>query len=298
MSAAYYAAMNGAQVDYLSFEIPFEDMWFNIASLYSSDKDIKIPSSDLKERKTTEEQELAFRRYVNEIMDHMKSTGGYLNIVDQSSGSASTFTELCARLEAMAEERKRPADLIVIDNVDNLAILQDTERNELTKVNNYIIALDSFCKEYCNGTGTAILLLSQVNRPAMKKLSVTNEDTDRKAKIDVTCVQKYNALYEKATCVLVGCSNEVSRSRGNMKVYTVKLRNRQLQENPIIVSVDFKYSQVKGYLALQELCDKSEKGEEKKDRIIGGYIKTQTGEMSKEDEEALEDEFTSGLDEY
>ena len=96
LSAAYYAAMNGAQVDYLSFEISFEQAWFNIASLYSEDKDIKIPSSDLKEGKATEEQALAYDRYVDEVMTHMKNAGGYLNIVDQSSGSASTFAELCA----------------------------------------------------------------------------------------------------------------------------------------------------------------------------------------------------------
>ncbi len=297
LSMAYYAAMNGAQVDYLSFEIPFDNMWFNIASIYSEDKEIKIPSSVLKERSTTKEQELAYNRYVNEVMDHMKATGGYLNIVDQSSGSASTFAELCARLEAMAEERKRPADLIVIDNVDNLAILQDTERNEQTKVNNYIIALDSFCKEYCNGAGTAILLLSQVNRPAMKKLSSVGEDTDRKVKIDVTCVQKYNALYEKPTCVLVGHSDEVSRSQGTMKVYTVKLRNRPLQDKPITVSVNFQFSKVRGEFALQELCEKDEKAEAKEDRIIDSLIKMQTGEMSEEEEKAFDDEFTSDLDE-
>lgn len=296
LSVAYYAAMNGAYVDYLSFEIPFDHAWFNIASMYSEDKDIKIKSSDLKECQTTEEQDKAYGRYVDEVMDHIAASGGYLNIVDQSKGSAPTFSELCARLEAMADERKRPADLIIIDNVDNLAILQDKEQNEQTKVNNYIIAFDSFCKEYHNGDGTALLLLSQVNRPAMKKLySSESEDSERKVKIDVTCIQKYNALYEKATCVLVGYSDEVSRSQGTMKIYPVKLRNRAIPEKPIVISVNFAYSKVRGEFALNEICGIGEEGEKKADKIIDGFIKNEMGVLSEEEVKALDDEFMSDL---
>ena len=43
-------------------------------------------------------------------MDIIAEAGGYLNVVDQSQGSAPTFSELCANLEALADERKRPAD--------------------------------------------------------------------------------------------------------------------------------------------------------------------------------------------
>lgn len=298
LSTAYYAAMSGAHVDYLSFEIPFDHVWFNIASMYSEDKEIKIKSSDLKECTTTEEQDLAYDRYVDEVMNHIANAGGYLNIVDQSAGSASTFAELCARLEAMAEERKRPADLIVIDNVDNLAILQDTEKNEQTKVNNYIISLDSFCKEYYNGEGTAILLLSQVNRPAMKKLQVSEgEDTERKVKIDVTCVQKYNALYEKPTCVLVGHSDEIGRSTGTMKVYPVKLRNRKIPDKPISVSVNFEFSKVRGEFVIKELCGEGKEAEKKADNITKLLIKSETGGLSEEEKKQYDDEFMSDLDE-
>ena len=298
LSVAYYAAMNGAYVDYLSFEIPFDHAWFNIASLYSEDKDIKIKSSDLKECQTTEEQDEAYKRYVDEVMSHIETSGGYLNIVDQSQGSAPTFSELCARLEAMADERKRPADLIVIDNVDNFQVLKSSERDEATRINNYIVSLDSFCKEYHNGDGTAILLLSQVNRPAMKKLySSESEDSERKVKIDVTCIQKYNALYEKATCVLVGYSDEVSRSQGTMKIYPVKLRNRGIPDKPITISVNFAYSKVRGEFALNQICGIGEEGEKKADRIIDGFIKNEMGVLSEEEVKALDDEFMTDLSE-
>ena len=296
ISTAYYAAMNGAHVDYLSFEIPFDHAWFNIASMYSEDKDVKIKASDLKECSTTEEQDEAYKRYINEIMAHIEKAGGYLNIIDQSKGSAPTFSELCSKLEAMADERKRPADLIVVDNVDNLAILQDTERNEQTKVNNYIIALDSFCKEYYSGSGTTILLLSQVNRPAMKKLYTSEgQDSDKKVKIDVTCIQKYNALYEKATCVLVGYSDEISRSQGTMKVYPVKLRNRGIPEKPITVSVNFAFSKVRGEFALDEICGIGEKGEEKASKVIDTWIKEQVVGISQEEEEELDELLSEDL---
>ena len=298
LSVAYYAAMNGAYVDYLSFEIPFDHAWFNIASMYSEDKDIRIKSSDLKECTATEEQTEAYDRYIDEVMDHIAAAGGYLNIVDQSQGSAPTFSELCAKLEALADERKRPADLIIIDNVDNLAILQDTERNEQTKVNNYIISFDSFCKEYYNGTGTSILLLSQVNRPAMKKLYTSEgEDSDKKVKIDVTCIQKYNALYEKATCVLVGYSDELSRAQGTMKIYPVKLRNRGIPEKPITISVNFAYSKVRGEFALNEVCGIGKEGEEKAQKLVGDWVEANIdGGLSSEDADAFNDELLEDFD--
>ena len=299
LSVAFYAAMNGAQVDYLSFEIPFDNAWFNIVSMYSEDKDIKIKSSDLKERTTTPEQEEAYIKYTREIMDHIEAAGGYLNIVDQSKGSASTFPEFCARLEAMADVRKRAADLIVIDNVDNLSVLQDSEKNEITKVNNYIVALDSFCKEYYNGEGTAILLLSQVNRGAMKKLySSDNDDGERKVKIDVTCIQKYNSLFEKPTCVLVGYSDEVSRSQGTMKIYPVKLRNRGIPEKPIVVSANFAYSKIRGTFALNEVCGIGEEGDKKADRITQSLIKDKVVGLSEEETKALDNEFLTDLNDF
>lgn len=298
LSVAYYAAMNGAQVDYLSFEIPFDHAWFNIASMYSEDKDIKIKSSDLKECTTTPEQDEAYHKYVNEVMNHIAAAGGYLNIVDQSKGSAPTFEGLCARLEAMADERKRPADLIVIDNVDNFQVLKSSERDEATRINNYIVSLDSFCKEYHNGAGTAILLLSQVNRPAMKKLySSESDDTERKVKIDVTCIQKYNALYEKATCVLVGYSDEVSRAQGTMRIYPVKLRNRAIPDKPITVSVNFAFSKVRGEFALNEVCGIGADGEKKADKMISNWIKRGASDISEEEAKALDAEFLSDLDE-
>jgi hypothetical protein len=286
LSVAYYAAMNGAYVDYLSFEIPFDHAWFNIASLYSEDKDIKIKSSDLKECTTTEEQDEAYKVYVNEVMNHIAASGGYLNIVDQSQGSAPTFAELCARLEAMADERKRPADLIVIDNVDNFQVLKSSERDEATRINNYIVSLDSFCKEYHNGDGTAILLLSQVNRPAMKKLYTSDsEDSERKVKIDVTCIQKYNALYEKATCVLVAFSDAATRARNMMRIYPVKLRNRPIPSRPVEVQVNFKYSKVLG-----DFPDKSYTQEEVVEVVDNSLYPTLNGsEVDKELENELLD---------
>ena len=297
LSVAYYAALSGAQVDYLSFEIPYDHVWFNVVSMYSEDKEVKLRASDLKEGNLTEEQTATYKKYANEVMDMIAQAGGYLNVVDQSQGSAPTFSELCANLEAMADERQRPADLIVIDNVDNFKVLRGGERDETTRINNYIVSLDSFCKEYHGGAGTTILLLSQVNRPAMKKLhSSEGEDREKKVKIDMTCIQQYNALYEKATCVLVGYSDEVSRAQGTMRIYPVKLRNRGIPDKPITVSVNFAFSKVRGEFALNEICGIGEEGKEKADKVIDHFIKEYTVGVSAE-EEAEMDDLISNLDE-
>ena len=132
----------------------------------------------------------------------------------------------------------------------------------------------------------------------MKKLySSESEDSERKVKIDVTCIQKYNALYEKATCVLVGYSDEVSRSQGTMKIYPVKLRNRGIPDKPITISVNFAYSKVRGEFALNQICGIGEEGEKKADRIIDGFIKNEMGVLSEEEVKALDDEFMTDLSE-
>ena len=249
LSIAYYNAIHGKVVDYLSFEVPKNHMYFNIASIESEGREEgEIAASDLKERALDEKGKELYRKYINEFMDRCNASGGYLNIIDQTSASINTFESLCNTLESIAEKRGRPADLIVVDNIDNFQTLRSSERDEATRINNYIVSLDAFSKTYCNGNGTSILLLSQVNRPAMKKLSTPDKGNAKESsvKIDVTCVQKYNALYEKATCVLVSFSDAATRARNIMRIYPVKLRNRPLPTRPVEVHVKFKFSKVIG----------------------------------------------------
>jgi hypothetical protein len=51
-------------------------------------------------------------------MDKCAASGGYLNIIDQTTASINSFEALCNTLESIAEKRGRPADLIVVDNID------------------------------------------------------------------------------------------------------------------------------------------------------------------------------------
>ena len=247
-SVAYYVACSGMCVDYLSFEIPWNNAWFNMVSIESEGKHHPLPASKIKCAELNEEEQKDYYMHMTNLLNRIKENNGFLNIVDQTTVGAgsNTFEGLCAALETIAEKRKRKADLIVVDNVDNLQILKSSEKDEATKVNNCIIGLDAFSKRYCDGAGAAILLLSQVNRPAMKRLYTSANDDSKSSKIDVTCIQKYNALYEKPTCVLVGFADEAARASGIMRVHPVKLRNKPVPEHPIKVSVSYAFSKVKG----------------------------------------------------
>ena len=151
LSIAYYNAIHGKVVDYLSFEVPKNHMYFNIASIESEGKEEgEIAASDLKERALDEKGKKLYRKYINEFMDKCSASGGYLNIIDQTTASINTFESLCNTLESIAEKRGRPADLIVVDNIDNFQTLRSSERDEATKINNYIVSLDAFSKTYCN----------------------------------------------------------------------------------------------------------------------------------------------------
>lgn len=245
-SVAYYAACNGKCVDYLSFEIPERHMWFNLVSIESEGTSCPLPSSRIKESDLNEREAEQYKIHMGNMLKRIGESKGYLNIIDQTTANANTYEGLCAMLETVAEKRKRKADLIIIDNIDNLQTLRSYERDEIARVNNYIISLDGFSKKYCDGAGTSILLLSQVNRPGLKRLTTSASDTTKGVRVDVTCIQRYNALYEKATCVLLGYADETSRASGIMRIYPVKLRNKAVPEQPIQISVNYAYSKVRG----------------------------------------------------
>ena len=285
LSIAYYNAIQGKVVDYLSFEVPKNHMYFNVASIESEGhRGEEIAASDIKERALDEKGEELYKKYINDFMNKCSESGGYLNIIDQTTASINTFESLCNTLESIAEKRGRPADLIVVDNIDNFQTLRSSERDEATKINNYIVSLDAFSKTYCNGNGTSMLLLSQVNRPAMKKLGTPDKGNvkDNSVKVDVTCVQKYNALYEKATCVLIAYADPATRARNMMRIYPVKLRNRPLPTRPVEVQVNFRYSKVVG-----DFPDKDFTQEQVVEVIDSNLIPALNG--SKEDKELTEE---------
>ena len=254
ITVAYNAAVHqGLCVDYISYEVPREHIWFNLVSLMSAELGSPIESGDIKESKLTPAQKDLYKEVASDLLKAIQASGGYINIVDQT---VDTVEGLCARIEGMATERvdgnkkfDRKADLIIIDNIDNLQVLKSSERDEQTRVNNYIIKLDSFVKQYHHNDGTCILLLTQLNRGGLQRLSKAEGQTEAREKakgIDVTVFQKYNALYEKPTYCLAGYADAALRLAGKMTVYPVKLRNRPIPEVPIILSADFKHSKIGG----------------------------------------------------
>lgn len=285
-SVAYYAAIHGHCVDYLSYEITREQAWFNLVALESEDTSMRLPSNAMKEALLNDKEKEAYKEHMRNMLNRIKAKNGYLNILDQTTAPISTFEGLCAKLESIAEKRGRRADLIIVDNIDNFQILKSSERDEATRINNYIVSLDAFSKKYYNGEGTTFLLLSQVNRPALKRLHTSEgEGNERKTKIDVSCIQKYNALYEKATCVLVGYSDEVLKAGDTMKVYPVKLRNRPIPLKPIQLNVKFAFSKVKGEFPLDE-C----KTQEERSEMVDSYIADTIG-ISDEEMAQLQDDL-------
>ena len=296
LSVAYHNAVAGKCVEYLSFEIPKEHVWFNMASIESEGKQHPLMASKLKNSELTEEDKPYYRYHMKNFFGRVKESGGYLDVLDQTTAGINTYEALCAKLEARAEERKRKADLIIVDNIDNFQVLRSSDRDEVSKINNYIIGLDGFSKKYCNGAGTAILLLSQVNRPAMKRLYTSANDDSKSSKIDVTCIQKYNALYERATCVLVGFADESARASGIMRIHPVKLRNRAVPEQPIKVSVNYAYSKVRGnFMASkfdsQQAYENSVRGcfDNTADFEVNDIEDEKEPMMDKETEQAIED---------
>lgn len=247
ISLAYNVAVfGGLCVDYLSFEVPKEHMWFNLYSMESNVLGINIESSKFKEAKLTEAEQQLADKCTDSLLSKIDKSGGYIDVHGIDDLEVDTFEGLCTKLESIAEKRGRKADLIIVDNIDNLQILKSPEKNEMTRVNNYIIELDSYCKRYCNNEGTTFLLLSQVNRPALKKLQNNEKSEGEKVEIDVSVIQKFNALYEKSTVCLCLYSDKKMASNRRANITPIKLRNRPLPLEPIKMSTNYAYSRFGG----------------------------------------------------
>ena len=262
VSVAYNVAVRqGKCVDYISYEVPEEHIWFNLVSMHSyyMGDQFHLEASKLKENayKDDEVMKERYKTVARDLLQSIKESGGYIQVFDQTTASVKDFEAMLARIESIATERMdgdevfdRKADLIVVDNVDNFQILQSKERDEMIRVNNYIISLDAFCKQYHHGDGCAILLLTQLNRGGMKmlnKASASSDEDTKGTKVDVSVFQRYNALYEKGTCCLVGFADAGYRANKRMDIYPVKLRNRAVPENPIQVFADYAHSLIGGF---------------------------------------------------
>lgn len=255
ISLAYNVAVYGGLcVDYLSFEVPKEHMWFNLYSMESNVLGINLEATKFKEAQLTEQEQEFADKCTDSLLTKIDKSGGYIDIHGTDDLSVDTFEGLCTKLESIAEKRGRKADLIVIDNIDNLQILKSSEKNEMTRVNNYIIELDSFCKRYCNNKGTTFLLLSQVNRPALKKLQNNEKSEGEKVEIDVSVIQKFNALYEKSTVCLCLYADKKMVTNRRANITPIKLRNRPLPLEPIKMSTNYTYSRFGGEVMPEDTC--------------------------------------------
>ena len=268
LSIAYNAAVNqGLCVDYVSFEVPKESIWQNLVSRHSDILGVPVKACTFKEGIATEQELQTFKDVATDLFKKFNESGGRIDVIDQTDSHGGTFEGFKSLLEAHARKRSngaRKADLIIVDNVDNLQILKgDRGMDETTKVNNFIIRLDEFCKQYYDNEGTNILLLTQVNRTGIKKLAQDDgaEDSNGKSKIsiDVTCIQKFNAIYEKATCVMVIYANQAMRAANEAQVYLLKLRNRPLPTGGIVLKAHYAYSSIGEGDVLQPTLENTKK---------------------------------------
>lgn len=241
----------GRNVLYISYEMTKFQLQANLISIESSfnnDVNKRLKASDVKERKLTHEQELLYKEYINSFLAKTKNASGYISLYDNTEMRAcSNIETFMSRIEEHSASLGKKFDVIFIDNVDSLKILQGEKgQDEMTKLNFFITKLDAFSKTYMDGYGTTIVLLSQTNRDGMGKLKAMEKSNEKEICIDSTVLQKYSALYERATMVLVLYSSALMRANNQLKLMPVKLRNKPLPNRPINLSVQWEYSHVCG----------------------------------------------------
>lgn len=241
----------GRNVLYISYEMTKFELQACLASIESSFSDNfkeRIKATDIREKNLTAEEEVLFKKHINNYMQRLNFSKGYISLVDNTGMTGySTIDEFFASIEEYSAKVGKKFDIIIVDNFDSLKMLKgERGQDETAKMNYFVTKIDSFTKTYMDGYGTCMVLLSQTNRDGFKKLKAMEANGSQEITIDFTVLQQYSALYERATAVLVLYSSALMRSNNQLKLMPVKLRNKPLPRQPLTLTTRWDYSYVGG----------------------------------------------------
>ena len=286
------AVLQGKHVIYVAFEAREHELWANLGSIESTHLGINQSHSTWKLRigegeEKKKERIDSWRECSKSIKAKLKENGGYVNILTYKTLPENTFEDFCARLEKESELKGKKADLIIIDNVDNLGLFPYKGSDFRSVMNNRISHLDAFAETYYNHEGTHILLLSQSNRAGMDKLEA-NEDpsadvsndllskprvqkrNSRPPTIDGRVISDYSALSQKAKIGIVCAISDEARRKGVIKIFFIKVRDIGKPPDPVEIYTDFKHSMVGGKVkapSVEEYLNFQKKEEELKKMV-------------------------------
>ena len=242
---------NGRNVLYISFEMTKFQLQANLVSIESSfceNMNKRLKATNIKNKELTPTEEVLYKEHMASYMNRLNYSGGYISLVDNTAMNGyTTIEEFMASIEEHSAKVGKKFDIIFIDNVDSLNMLKgERGQDDMAKMNGFITKLDAFSKTYMDGYGTCVVLLSQTNREGLKKLKAMESNNSQDITIDFTVLQRYSALYERATMVLVLYSSALMRANGQLRLMPVKLRNRPLPTQPLTLNTRWEYSYVGG----------------------------------------------------
>ncbi len=294
---AYNASVHGGKfVDYISFEDPKEYIWMGmvaIESYYSKDNMIY---KDMRQNKLDDGGKTLYKKNMTSLLAKLKESDGFLNPLGAEDFSMNTYGEFKAKLEKIAGDRGRPADLVIIENVDSLKRFRGVSSDANDNVNNHIIETDDFVKTYCDGYGTVFLFLTQLSQEGIAKIIKNeknmNTDGEKKSdvKIDPTVFRQYRALGDRCTVGMVIYSDPPMRSLQRVNIYFSKSREGEVPSTPIKLHSNF----AQGIIGGEAIIDLTERrGDIDKFREKVTNIKE---DCSQEDVEAMVDEDFMDVD--
>ena len=74
MSVAYYNALSGHCVEYCSFEIPKDQVWFNVIAMDSEGTSYPMSSSKIKSSELTKEEANQFKERMHDLLDRFEAS--------------------------------------------------------------------------------------------------------------------------------------------------------------------------------------------------------------------------------
>jgi replicative DNA helicase len=241
LNVAYNAIIDGFNVLYLSLEVTKENIYYNMLSRHSLNKEFskKIEHLDLK-RKTLKDED--FKYLEDNIYPDFKNKAKGLFIIDETELENYSFFSLQNKfieIEKLAiQNTGKGIDLIVIDHAQLLKFDNSMKGigNETNVVNAYVSFFRQQVLNWCKtGRQIAGLILSQASREGWKD-AVRNE-----GQYKLTALAEANELERASSLVLSVYSSNSLKQIKAAKIQILKNRDGQAWSEPQEVFVDPAY---------------------------------------------------------
>lgn len=243
VNMAYKAARDGKRVVYISLEVPYRDLLYDLISLHSNDNkfnNIRLEHNKIRKGQLSDMEEEHMKKVCADLQANILPN---LVILTERNFKDFSYGEVRDMLYKIDDVRE-----IYGIFVDHANLLKFQSKAKFSNVGDSINEYISFFRKMAicfridkNGKDRQIVvvLLCQINRTGLSKASdTTKRDPNLEGKYDINALAEANELERASSYVFTCYSSDAQKIAHEARCQLLKNRFGQQQINPLTISFD------------------------------------------------------------